>query len=92
MTKRMVVVGQFSAYSLSAAARRAAYALGMRTVRSFDILDHESLEDAMSRDPATPMLRLYNRKAELELTAGDLYESLANLEPSAEPMARALPR
>ena len=80
--------GQFSAHNLSSAARRAAYALGMKTVRRYDILNHEALESLVQRDPEATVLRLYNRRQELELTAADLMESIRNLEPSAEPMAR----
>lgn len=80
--------GQFSGHNLSSAARRAAYALGMKTVRSYDILSHEALKAAVQRDPATPMLKLYNSRRELTLTAGDLAASIENLEPSAEPLAR----
>ena len=80
--------GQFSAHNLSTAARRAAHASGMKTIRSYDILNHVSLETAVQRDPATPMLKLYNSRRELTLTAGDLKAAIQNLEPSSEPLAR----
>jgi len=83
-------MGQFPAVHLGSVPRRAAYALGMKTIRSFDVLSTEPLEQAVSRDEATPMLRLYNHRQELTLTAGDLWEAITNLEPSAEPMARVL--
>jgi len=90
--KEVILMGEFPAAHLGSAPRRAAYALGMKTVRSFDILNHETLESALARDESTPMLRLYNRRQELTLTAGDLQEALFDLEPSAEPMARVLPK
>lgn len=80
--------GQFRANNLSRPARRAAYAAGMKAVRSYDILNHEALEAAHQHDPATPMLHLYNARQELILTAGDLMSAIRNLEPSSEPMAR----
>lgn len=81
--------GQFSAANLSSAARRAAYALGMRTVRSYDILCHSSLEKLENTDRIeTPVLELHNAQRSLILTAGDLIEAIRDLEPSAEPMAR----
>jgi len=64
----------------------------MKTIRSFDVLNAEPLEQVLSRDESTPMLRLYNWRRELTLTAGDLREAITDLEPSAEPMARVLPK
>jgi len=80
--------GKFPACALNSAIRRAAYAAGMRTIRSYDILSYEMLETAYERNLDTPMIRLYSHRRSLILTAKDLVEAFQCLEPGNTPMAR----
>ncbi|MGQ9458968.1 MAG: hypothetical protein ACUVS5_11885 [Anaerolineae bacterium] len=80
--------GQFSAKQLSITARRAARALGMASVRSFDILDHTDPEELVKAGrPDRVVLRVYNSRKTVDVTAGAL---VAAREAWHVPPARAL--